>query len=208
MSSQANERSPLTSDELGPDPLDAYRRWMEVAGERTGLNYVNAATLSTVDPEGRPDGRIVLVKGMDSRGVLFFTNYRSTKGRDLAANPQAAITSYWDPLARQVRVRGAVERLTAEQSDEYFGTRPRGSQLGAWASEQSSPIGSRADIEERFQDVKDRFRDRPVPRPEHWGGFRLVAREIEFWQDGADRLHDRFLYLRGGEGWVIRRLSP
>ncbi|MEX2531390.1 MAG: pyridoxamine 5'-phosphate oxidase [Gemmatimonadota bacterium] len=208
MSSQANERAPLTSEELGPDPLDAYRRWMEVADERTGLNYVNAATLSTVDPEGRPDGRIVLVKGTDSRGVLFFTNYRSTKGRDLAANPHAAITSYWDPLARQVRIRGPVERLTAEQSDEYFGTRPRGSQLGAWASEQSSPIGSRADIEERFRDVQDRFRDRPVPRPEHWGGFRLEAREIEFWQDGADRLHDRFLYLRGGEGWVIRRLSP
>ena len=208
MSSQVNERPPLTAEQLGPDPLEAYERWLEVAEERTGLNYVNAATLSTVNPEGHPDGRIVLVKGLDSRGVLFFTNYRSTKGRDLAANPHAAITSYWDPLARQVRVRGAVERLTLEESDEYFLTRPRGSQLGAWASEQSTPIGSRTVIEDRFRELEERFGDGPVPRPEHWGGFRLVAREIEFWQDGADRLHDRFLYLRGGDGWAIRRLSP
>ncbi len=208
MSSQVNERPPLAAEQLGPDPLDAYRRWLEVADERSGLNYANAATLSTVNPEGRPDGRIVLIKGVDSRGVLFFTNYRSAKGRDLATNPHAAITSYWDPLARQVRVRGPVERLTSEESDEYFETRPRGSQLGAWASEQSAPIGSRAVIEERLRDMRERFRDGPVPRPEHWGGFRLVAREIEFWQDGVDRLHDRLLYLRGGDGWASRRLSP
>lgn len=208
MSGPTRPRPPLTADDLGPDPLEAFRRWLEDAETRSGMINPNAVTLATAAPDGAPDARVVLLKGVDRRGFLFFTNYDSAKGKALERNPRAALAFYWDALGRQVRVRGRVDRLPALESDEYFGTRPRGSRVGAWASEQSREIADRAGLERRYGEIDERFRGRDVPRPEHWGGYVLRPAEIEFWQDGADRLHDRFLYRREGEEWTVVRLSP
>lgn len=201
--------TPLTATHLGPDPVEAFRGWFREAKGRHGLPFPDAACLSTVDPEGWPEGRIVLLKGVDDRGFQFFTNYRSAKGRSLEANPRAALTFYWGDLGRQVRIQGAVDRLPGEESDAYFGGRPRGSQIGAWASDQSEALEGRAALEARAREVTARFGDGPVPRPEHWGGYVLIPRMIEFWQDGTDRLHDRLVFRRRGEGeWAVARLNP
>jgi pyridoxamine 5'-phosphate oxidase len=152
---------------------------------------------------------MVLTKGIDPRGVAFFTNFLSAKGRELERNPRAALTFYWHDLGRQVRVRGTVEKLSHEESDEYFRTRPRGSQIGAWASRQSEPVESREALEAGAKAIADRFDGEEIPRPPHWGGFLLRPREIEFWQEGLDRLHDRILYRRtSGTDWLVERLFP
>jgi pyridoxamine 5'-phosphate oxidase len=187
----------------------AFARWLREAEERSGSIFPNAVCLSTVDGSGHPQGRMVLLKGADDRGFVFFTNYGSAKGRDLDGSPRAALTFYWDPLGRQLRARGGVERVPAAESDEYFRTRPRGSQLGAWASRQSEPLESREALEARVAEAARRYEGRDVPRPPHWGGFLLRPDAVEFWQEGQDRLHDRILYRRrtGGE-WTTERLFP
>jgi pyridoxamine 5'-phosphate oxidase len=199
---------PLDERVLSRDPIEQFRRWMEQA-VASGALEPTAATLATAGRDGDPRARIVLLKGFDERGFVFFTNYQSAKGADLAENPRAALVFYWAALHRQVIVRGSVTRVTPEESDEYFATRPRGSQIGAWASPQSQVIADRALLETRVRELNQQFEDRPVPRPTYWGGYRLAPEVIEFWQGRADRLHDRFRYsLLSDDTWVIERLAP
>lgn len=204
----ASPRPPLTPEALGPDPLEAFARWLSEAETESRMSYPNAATLSTVRPDGVPDGRVVLLKAVDERGFQFFTNHESDKGRALEASPRAAFTFYWDGMGRQVRVRGRVARLPAAESDAYFRSRPRGSQIGAWASAQSRPLSDRSSLEQRYREVEAEYEGREVPRPQHWGGYVLAPQEVEFWQEGRFRLHDRLLYRREGAGWGVTRLSP
>jgi pyridoxamine 5'-phosphate oxidase len=180
------------------------------AAERARAHQVDTApaTLATCDRAGRPSARIVLVRGVDARGFVFHTNYNSRKGRELAENPMAALNFYWPTLDEQIRAEGKIERLSAEESDAYFASRPRGSQLGAWASDQSAPLTSRETLEAKFREVETRFGDGPVPRPPFWGGFRLRPDRVEFWYGRPDRLHDRVLYVRDGAAWKIERLYP
>jgi pyridoxamine 5'-phosphate oxidase len=165
-------------------------------------------TLATVDAAGRPAARIVLMKGIDARGVVFHTNYDSRKGRDLAGNPRAALLFFWVELERQVRIDGTAERVSAEDSDAYFAARPRGSQISAWASPQSAPVADRAWLEARFAECEARFASGAVPRPPNWGGVRVVPDRFEFWQGRTSRLHDRLVWSRQGDGWTIGRLAP
>jgi pyridoxamine 5'-phosphate oxidase len=198
----------LTEADLLDDPIALFARWYAEA-EAAGAPQRDAITLATATRDSRPSARVVLLKGIDARGLTFFTNYESRKGRELAENPHAAITWLCAPLERQLRAAGAVERLSAEESDAYFATRPRGSQLGAWASPQSWPLASRAELEERWAALERRYAGEPVPRPPHWGGFRVVPEEMEFWQGRANRLHDRFAYARAASGaWSRVRLAP
>jgi len=203
-----NDTSPvLRRADVDPDPMVEFGLWFERA-RSANLVEPTAATLSTADAEGRPSGRVVLLKGVDSRGFVFYTNYESRKGIELAANPWASLLLWWDLLQRQVRIEGSVTRVSETESDSYFASRPRRSQLGAWASDQSRSLGSRGDLEERFREIERRFADRDVPRPPHWGGFLIAPETIEFWQGQSNRLHDRIRYRREGETWVIERLSP
>lgn len=167
-----------------------------------------AAALATADAAGGPSVRMVLVRHVDRAGFVFYTNYESRKARELEANPRAALCFFWHWLEEQVRVEGRVERASAEQSDAYFATRPRGSQLAAWTSRQSTVLASRAELEAQYRAIEARFAEQPVPRPPFWGGFRIVPDEIEFWRAGADRLHDRLRYRRDGDGWRAERLYP
>jgi len=188
------------------DPLHLLHDWYERAVV-TGVAEPEAMALATSTPDGAPSVRFVLLKGIDERGVSFFTNYDSRKGRELAANPRAALAVLWKPLDRQVRLEGPVERLSAEESDAYFGSRGRGSRLGAWASKQSTEIPGRETLDTALADADSRYPD-DVPRPAYWGGFLLRPDVIEFWEGRADRLHDREEFRREGEGWRSRRLSP
>lgn len=197
----------LEDSDLLDDPIELFRRWFDEAA-RAGMPQVNAMTLATVAADGRPSARVVLLKGVDDRGFQFFTNYESRKGGELTANPHAALVFLWIPLERQVRVTGDVVRLSAEESDAYFASRPRGSQVGAWASEQSRPLPRREELEERWQGLEEQYGHGRVPRPAHWGGFLVVPREIEFWQGRENRLHDRFVYTRAAGGWQRQRLQP
>jgi pyridoxamine 5'-phosphate oxidase len=197
----------LTEDDLLPDPIALFERWYAEA-LAAGQPQVDAMTLATATPDGRPSARVVLLKGADARGFAFFTNEHSRKGRELAANPRAALTILWAALERQVRIAGEVVRLAPEESDAYFATRPRGSQLGAWASRQSEPLADRAELDARWSELRRRWAGAEVPRPPHWGGFRVVPEEVEFWQSRADRLHDRFAYRRTTRGWERVRLQP
>lgn len=196
----------LTRADLASEPLEQFRRWFEDA--RGATREPNAMTLATVDPAGRPSARTVLLKGIDDRGLTFFTNLESHKARELAANPRAALVFWWEPLARQVRFEGEVERVGDAEADAYFATRPRGSQMGAWASAQSTVIPDRAALEAAEQACQARFGDGPVPRPAFWGGFRLVPERVEFWQGRVNRLHDRLRYTRTATAWRVERLAP
>jgi pyridoxamine 5'-phosphate oxidase len=190
------------------DPLDLVRAWFEEA-EAEGLFEPDAMALATASPDGRPSVRIVLLKGIDTRGLRFFTNYGSRKGRELDANPRAAVTIHWATMHRAVRAEGAVERLTEEESDAYFASRGRESRLGAWASRQGTPIPDRAILEAAFAEADARYPGGDVPRPEYWGGYRLVPEAIELWQGRPNRLHDREHFLRTADGgWRSERLSP
>lgn len=201
------ETDGLDRSDLRDDPVEQFRAWYEEAAS-AGVAEPNAFTLSTVDHSGRPNGRVVLARGADERGLVFYTNYSSVKSGEVAAAPFVAATFAWLDLHRQVRVRGAVERLAAAESDAYFASRPRESQLGAWASPQSSVIDDRSELDARLADVRRRFGDGPVPRPADWGGWLIVPEEWEFWQGRPSRLHDRFRYERIDGGWTIKRLAP
>lgn len=190
------------------DPIDLFRRWYDDA-TASGLLLPEAAALATASADGAPSIRMVLLKGVDERGFRFFTNYESRKARELEENPRAALCFYWSVLERQVRVEGAVARVSKEESEAYFRTRPRGSRIGAWASDQSRPIEDRAALEACAREMEERFRETEVPLPPHWGGYVLDPARIEFWQGRANRLHDRIRYARAdGEGWAVTRLQP
>jgi pyridoxamine 5'-phosphate oxidase len=197
---------PLRRDQLADDPVAQFRDWFELA-EREVL-LPEAIALATIGKDGLPDARMVLLKGVGEDGFRFFTNYGSAKARQLDGSGSAALIAYWAQLDRQVRIRGAVERVTEAESDAYFATRPRDSQLGAWASPQSQPIESRQRLDRLVADAEARFAGGEVPRPPHWGGYLLRPQAIEFWQGQVGRLHDRFRYTRSGDGWTIERLAP
>lgn len=200
------DMAPLRRSDLDPDPIAQFSKWFELAREQAPLP--EAMTLATIDPDGAPDARMVLLKGWDEEGFRFFTNRGSLKGRQLGAHPVAALVLYWRELDRQVRVRGRVTELDDAASDAYFATRPRESQLGAWASPQSEPVTDRAELDERLERVRERYGDGEIPRPPHWGGYLVRPVGIEFWQGQVGRMHDRFLYSRRNDGWKIRRLGP
>lgn len=191
---------------LGVDPLVALQRWIDEAAA-AGISEPAAMCLATAGAQGRPSARMVLLRGLDGRGLRFYTSYCSRKGRDLSENSAVAAVLYWPALERQVRVEGTATRLSEEESDEYFAGRPRGHRLAAWASEQSEPVESRAVLEERFAHFDARF-DEDVPRPHSWGGYLVVPERIEFWQGRPDRMHERFEYHRDGRAWGVRRLQP
>jgi pyridoxamine 5'-phosphate oxidase len=197
----------LDASDLDPDPLRQFAQWLSHALE-SGLILPNTMTLATATRDGRPSARMVLLKGIDAGGFVFYTNYASRKGRELAENPRAALVFYWPELERQVRVTGQVTAVARSQSEEYFRTRPFGSRLGAWASHQSEIISSRAELEERLRILTLRHADEIVPLPPFWGGYRLTPDEVEFWQARENRLHDRLLYRKTDAGWLIERLSP
>jgi pyridoxamine 5'-phosphate oxidase len=200
-------RGSLDEHHVDADPIRQFQVWFQQALDAQ-VPEPNAMTLATVDERGQPSARIVLVKGADERGFVFFTNYESRKGHDLATNPRAGLLFYWIELERQVRIEGKVEKTSAHESDAYFTSRPLGSRIGAWASEQSREIAGRTLLEEREKAFTERFGDNP-PRPPHWGGYRLVPARIEFWQGRPSRLHDRILYVRNADAsWQISRLAP
>ncbi len=202
-------REALSEASVDPDPIVQFRRWFDEA-EAAGLPEPNAMTLATATADGRPSARVVLLKGVDARGFAFYTNYASRKGRELAANPRAALVFHWAELERQVRVEGRVERLSEQESAAYFRSRPLGARLGAWVSPQSEVIAGREVLETRLAELAARFADGDVPLPPWWGGFRLVPELVELWQGRPDRLHDRLRYRRGGSGggWRLERLAP
>jgi len=201
-------RPPLLESDLDKSPFAQFGRWFEEA-RAAQPQLPEAMTVATATPEGVVTSRVCLLKGFDEHGFVFFTNYNSRKGAHLAANPRVSLCFFWVLLDRQVRVDGVAVKTTVEEADAYFATRPRGSQLGAWASHQSTVIPGRGDLDARFAELESLYRERQIPRPPHWGGYRVIPVEIEFWQGRPDRLHDRFVYrLREPKDWVIERLSP
>ncbi|HEY2518412.1 MAG TPA: pyridoxamine 5'-phosphate oxidase [Polyangiaceae bacterium] len=204
---QEYARAGLSPENLASTPIAQLEVWFAEA-MAAGAEEANAVTLATVSPDGTPTARIVLVKGIDPRGLVFYTNYDSPKGRDLAANPHAALVVFWRELERQVRVTGLVEKVTREESNDYFQSRPRGSQLGAWASHQSEVLPNRDPLDARLAELEARYATAPIPLPPFWGGYRLCPKRVEFWQGRPNRLHDRLEYVETDKGWTIRRLSP
>lgn len=190
-----------------PDPISQFDLWLHEAVDAEPVNP-NAMTLATVSADGRPSTRMVLLKGHDGQGFVFYTNYNSLKGRELLANPYASLCFYWKSLGRQVRVDGRSAPVSEAEADAYFASRPRGSQIGAWASEQSAPVKSRSVLEERVRALTEKYDGTEVPRPPHWSGFRVVPDRIEFWTDRPDRLHDREVFERDGAGWRVQRIQP
>jgi pyridoxamine 5'-phosphate oxidase len=202
------ETEGLRRADLHPDPIEQFATWFSTA-VNSGLPDANAIALATATPDGKPSVRIVLLKGFDQGGFVFFTNYQSDKGRELVANSQAAFVIYWVQLERQIRVAGRVEKTSRAESQVYFHSRPRGSQLGAWVSHQSEVIDARRILEARLAEMTERFAGVEIELPPHWGGYRIVPEALEFWQGRANRLHDRFRYTRQPDGsWTIDRLAP
>ena len=203
-----NTQETLDEQLIDRDPVAQFQRWFADA-VAAGLPLPEAMSLSTITPEGKPAARMVLLKRVDAEGFVFFTNYRSAKARELAANPNASLVFFWPQLERQVRVEGVVSKTSAAESREYFASRPRGSQIGAWASPQSEVIPGREVLEQRRAELEEVYRDREIPWPEHWGGYCLKPERIEFWKGRRDRLHDRILYVKQPDGsWAIQRLAP
>lgn len=198
----------LTREQLQPNPVEQFGLWLDQAIKMELLDPT-AMVLATVDADGKPGQRVVLLKGFDDHGFVFYTNYDSRKSRDIAGNAHVSLHFPWYPIERQVLVCGVTEKVSDEESSAYFRSRPRESQLGAWASPQSRPLASRSVMMEQFDAIKERFADQEIPRPEFWGGFRVRPTRIEFWQGGASRLHDRFQYTRqAGDQWQVDRLAP
>ena len=210
MSETGNRDASQELDErrINADPVDLFRRWFDEAFA-SGSRLPDAMTLATATKDGKPSARMVLLKQVDQDGFVFYTNYESAKARELEENPRAALVLYWSGLDRQVRIEGIVKRISPDESDEYFRTRPRESQLGAVASPQSEVIESREILERRYAELDQLYSDRPVERPSHWGGYRVAPERIEFWQNRPGRLHDRILYeLQSDNAWTIKRLAP
>ena len=203
---RANEAAGLDESALPADPMVLIEQWLADATE-SGLAEPNAMVVATVDDEGVPSARLVLCKGLDERGLVFFTNYQSRKARELIAHPAVSLLFPWHPLGRQIRVQGYASKVEAAESDAYFASRPRGAQLSAWSSEQSDVVPSRSVLELRVADLERRYPD-AVPRPPHWGGVRVVPQIVEFWQSRPDRLHDRLLCRRDQDSWSVVRLQP
>jgi pyridoxamine 5'-phosphate oxidase len=199
----------LLETDLDHDPFAQFERWFDAA-KAAGIAMPEAMTVATTALDGEVAARVSLLKSFDHRGFVFFTNYNSRKAKQIHDNPRAALVFWWQSLERQVRIEGAVVRTTEEESDAYFATRPRGSQLGAWASEQSRVLAGRGALDARFEELSTTYKDVPIPRPPHWGGYRVIPLLFEFWQGRSDRLHDRFQYrLRSdAKDWVVERLSP
>lgn len=200
-------RASLAEGDVAADPIAQFLAWFDDA-QAAELREPNAMTLATATPDGAPSARIVLLKGVDERGFVFYTDYRSRKGEELAANPRAALVFHWAELERQVRVTGTVARVAREESEAYYRTRPVGSRIGAWASHQSRPIAGRAELEAREAELAHRYADGDVPLPPHWGGYRVAPETVEFWQGRPSRLHDRLRYVREDGAWRVERLSP
>lgn len=197
----------LSEVDIDPDPFKQFQIWFDQA-VIAQLPEPNAMTLATASHNGTPDARIVLLKGFDGRGFVFYTNYESQKGQELAENPQAALVFWWAELERQIRIAGVVEKVSAVESDTYFHSRPIASQLGAWTSNQSQVIPNRAYLEQRLQELTQHYQNQDIPRPPHWGGYRVTPQTIEFWQGRKSRLHDRLRYQKQQAGWRVDRLSP
>lgn len=198
----------LDREDLRDDPIEQFEDWFQHACESVAMDP-NAFSIATVDGDNRPSIRTVLLKYFDARGFVFFTNYESTKAAHIAANPNVAMLFFWSDAARQVKIRGTAERISAAETLKYFVLRPRGSQIGAWVSAQSSVISSRGLLETKFQEMKQKFKNKEIPLPSFWGGYRVVPQEIEFWQGRRNRMHDRFQYTRQTDGtWKIHRLAP
>lgn len=197
----------LDTVDVLPDPIAQFRIWFDAA-LGADVPEPNAMYISTVTTEGRPDGRIVLLKDVSDAGFVFYTNYESRKGRELTDHPFASLTFFYQQLERQIRIEGRVEKVSPQESDTYFNSRPRGSQIGAWVSHQSSVIDSRDVLENRQRELEAQFLNQPIPRPPYWGGFRVVPDALEFWQGRPSRLHDRIRYRKEAENWLIERLSP
>lgn len=204
---QYTKNPPLIETEVQREPLAQFERWFTDA-EGAGLVEPTAMVLATVDADGQPSARVLLYKGWYEGGLCFYTNYDSRKGEALAANPRAAATFWWDRLERSVRFEGRVRKLPESLSEQYFHSRPRGSQIGAWTSRQSQVVAGRDPLETRLAENERRYADGEVPLPPHWGGYALVPERVEFWQGRLDRLHDRLRYRRSGEGWLLERLEP
>jgi len=201
-------RSGLKESDVASDPIEQFRSWFDEV-LAADLHEPNAMTLATATQEGRPSARVVLLKGFDERGFVFYTSYVGRKSEELETNPNCALVFYWGELERQVRVEGRASRVSEEESDEYFGSRPRGSRLGAWASEQSRPVEGRGALEERLRGLEAEYEGREVPRPPFWGGYQVEPEVIEFWQGRENRLHDRLVYRRSDNGeWGRERLQP
>jgi len=197
----------LKEEDLDPDPIKQFQRWFAEV-QAAGIVEPTAMVLATADRQGRPSARTVLLKSVDRRGFVFYTNYESRKGRDLAENPRAALVFNWPQLRRQVCIEGSVTKVSREESEAYFRTRPRGHQLGAWASRQSSVVSGREELDRRLAELELEYRGKEIPLPPYWGGYLVAPERIEFWQGRANRMHDRLVYRRQGEGWVVERLSP
>ncbi len=197
----------LDEKTIDRDPIKQFQTWFNDAFEAK-LPLPEAMTLATATSDGKPSARMVLLKQVDHEGFVFYTNYNSAKAQQLDANPYAALVFYWAKLDRQVRIEGSISRTTREESLAYFATRPRESQIGAWASDQSKEISSRAELEQQAEELEKQYRDREIECPEHWGGYRLKPERIEFWKSRLGRLHDRILYQREGDSWIITRLAP